>query len=117
MEDVENGQNSAVFHTYSEDGQTHFKEKEWYFIQLPQFLNMTTSDKSNEQNILRRIPAGKIGKLRVHKSGKISMVLSPPQNESTDIKNVQKFEKEKEVVYNVNHGVKQTFYNEMAHIR
>lgn len=116
MEETEKDEDNFVFHWFTENGQTHFKDNEWYFIQLPQFLNVTASDKASELNMLRRIPAGKIGKLRIHKSGKVSMILSPVESNSSKISNLQQSEKDKEVVYNINHGVKQTFYNEMAYI-
>lgn len=110
-------ESNQIFQTIVDDeGKSHFKENEFYFIQLPQFLNMVLTDKRSEQNSLRKIPNGTIGKLRLHKSGKITMKLVPqnvgPKEEGYELPGGSS----KEVVYNINNGVKQTFYNEMAHI-
>lgn len=105
-------------------GNVEFKENELYFIQLPQILNMLGQSRSKfsilslvqERNTLRRIPPGNIGKLRIHKSGKISVKLTPAEPEVKQEEEDQNMDCNKDVVYNLNHGVKQTFYNELAQI-
>ena len=115
MEDHE--QEQPLFHSTTDNrGNVNFKENEWYFLQLPQVLNMAAANKASETNSLRRIPKGPIGKLRIHKSGKVTMMLTPNGDDPNRQTNIQESADDKEVVYNLNHGVKQTFFNEMAYI-
>jgi hypothetical protein len=113
---VEEENQESIFHTFENaEGNVELKEDEWYFMQLPMMLNMALTVKRSDSHSLRNIPSGNIGKLRLHKSGKVTMVLSPPGNQNNQA-NIKSSSSSKEVVYNLNHGVKQTFFNEMAHL-
>jgi hypothetical protein len=65
----------SVFHQIGDGIGSGFKEDEYYLMQFPQMLNMSLPNPPENGNVLSSLPSGKIGKLRIHKSGKVTMKL------------------------------------------
>ena len=109
----DNTDHQPIFRTeLDESGKAKIKQDEWYFMQLPQILNMCSGV---ETHSLRNIPSGNIGKLRIHKSGKVTMKLTPPAGSKSTQPDLEGGDS-KDVIYNLSQGVQQTFYNEMAYL-